>query len=135
MELVSTKKVLEPIIDILEHIKGVQEDMITLSARANDAFYDLIESAGLAFDERATIAMQYQDIFSQQLGAIIHAINSITAQMKEYLDADTPELLDSKLEELRRCLNDSLEEARHKKKAFMGKALNSDETCNAPEFF
>lgn len=133
MELIKTREVIEPIVDILEHIKGVQEDMITLSVKANNAFFELIKGAGLDMDERATAAIQYQDIFSQQLSAVVEAINSVTAQMATLTTMQDEALLERQVAELRQMLDESLEEARRKKKAFMGGAM-SEET-GVTEFF
>jgi hypothetical protein len=123
---INSNTVIEPVIDILNHIKGVQSDMITLSERASTTFYDLFEQNDIPMTTEVVVAFQYQDIFSQQLGAVVHAVTKITEQLSCYMEnTKEEEQLDQQLGELRANLNDLLDEARSRKVAFMGDALNA----------
>lgn len=125
LDQIHSLAVIEPVIDILNHIKGVQSDMITLSEKTSTTFYDVFEANNLPMSEEAVIAFQYQDIFSQQLGAVVHAVTKITEQLSLYTTTTKEEeILDEQLSTLRANLNTLLDEARAKKVAFMGDALN-----------
>ncbi len=114
--------IFEPLIDILEHIKDVQTDMITLSEKSASIFFDHFEQQGLEFTDDVTKALQYQDIFSQQLSVIAHAVTTVADKLKlcqNPLDVHDHSLL----ENLRTELDTLLDDARHKKVAYMGDAL------------
>lgn len=65
----------QPALDrLLEHVMGVEEEMIELSAASHRAISGWINGSGGEIPDEVLEALQYQDILSQQLGATIEAI-------------------------------------------------------------
>ena len=69
--------------DLLEHIKQVESETMTLSRDAQLRLTAFIDAAQLQLDDATLEAMQYQDIVSQQLGATVETIESIQASLRE----------------------------------------------------
>ncbi len=99
--------------DILEHIRSVQEDISRLNFEAMQKINDCIFDAGIDVDDEVFVALQHQDILTQQLGAIKELTQTLNRHLEQYEDYET---LESKFLA-------ALEIARAKKEAFRGNAF------------
>jgi hypothetical protein len=119
---------------LLEHLIDVESEMITLSARGHRSIAEWIKETKLEASDEVLEAMQYQDIFSQQLGATIEAIESVRALLAQNMETEIEE--DSaamvKIGQMDSKLVDVLEKAQQKRAAFSGKTDPDDEGI---EFF
>ena len=122
--------------DLLEHIKQVELDTITLSQEAQLKISNFIEKNKLELDDEAAEALQYQDIVSQQLSATIEAIETVQKTLKVYAHnfSEDEKVADSSIAILRKKLDAVLDTAKAKKEAFSGHVKSgSDE--HEIEFF
>lgn len=121
--------------ELLEHIKQVEKDTISLSKEAQIRLSSFIESQNIELNDEVAEALQYQDIVSQQLSATIEAIEAVQENLQIF--ARTLEEGDTSADEnagrLQTKLSAVLEEARAKKEAFSGHIKNNDE--DEIEFF
>jgi len=122
--------------DLLEHIKQVELDSISLSKEAQMKLANFMEKNGCVLDDEAAEAMQYQDIVSQQLSATIEAIDMVQKNLQIYAHnfAEDEKIADSGIVILRKKLDDVLEKAKAKKDAFAGHLKSSDDEHEI-EFF
>ncbi len=97
---------------VFEHIKEVQSNIVELNHSSmsllEDAIFDLEED----ISEDGYIALQHQDILSQQL----NATNELIEMVCRHIDK-------SSSEDLNRDIISSLEVAKAKKEAFSGNAF------------
>jgi len=122
--------------ELLEHIKQVERDTITISKEAQMKLSSFIESNNIEIDDEAAEALQYQDIVSQQLSATIEAIELVqkNLQMFSHSFSEDEKIADDSIIKLRKKMNAVLDEAKAKKEAFSGHVKNkSDE--HEIEFF
>ena len=122
--------------DLLEHIKQVEKDTITISQEAQMKLSSFIEKNNIEIDDEAAEALQYQDIVSQQLTATIEAIELVQKNLQMFAHTFKQDeiIADESVLKLRSKMNVVLEEARAKKDAFSGHIkTKSDE--NEIEFF
>ena len=122
--------------DLLEHIKQVEKDTITISQEAQMKLSSFIEKNNIEIDDEAAEALQYQDIVSQQLTATIEAIELVQKNLQMFAHTFKQDeiIADESVLKLRSKMNVVLEEARAKKDAFSGHIkAKSDE--NEIEFF
>jgi len=129
--------ILDSVYDLLTHIKEVQQDAIDLSSESLLKISDFIESNNLEIDDNVASALQYQDIISQQLTAIIEAIDSVQNNIDRFnhsykTDEDIAVESMNKLEEK---LSLALGEAKDKKDRFSGKFANNNADEEDIEFF
>ncbi len=118
--------ILLSIVEILRHIQSVQGDVMELSERSAVRFHNFVTENKLTPNEDVLQAFQYQDIVSQQLGAVSEAIISVEKNIAVYLHAvkqDQNTLAES-IEKLSTKLTKSLETAREKQEAFSGNAID-----------
>jgi hypothetical protein len=101
---------------VLEHVMGVEEEMIALSAASHRAISGWMRDAGAEVPDEVLEALQYQDILSQQLGATIEAIGKV----REMLAHPSAPEQDAKL-------LDILETAQSKHAAYRGKVEDDSE--------
>lgn len=122
--------------DLLEHIKQVELDSISLSKEAQMKLANFMEKNGCVLDDDAVEAMQYQDIVSQQLSATIEAIDMVQKNLQIYAHnfVEDEKIADSSIAILRKKLDDVLEKARAKKDAFSGHIKSNDDEHEI-EFF
>jgi len=122
--------------DLLEHIKQVELDTITLSQEAQLKISNFIEKNKLELDDEAAEALQYQDIVSQQLSATIEAIETVQKTLKVYAHnfSEDEKVADSSIAILRKKLDGVLNTAKAKKEAFSGH-IKSDDNEHEIEFF
>ena len=126
---------LSAIKELLEHIKEVQTDTIKLSRDSTMMLGEFIEDSKIELDDNAATALQYQDIISQQLSAIIEAIDSVEKSIDVFESAyqSDENVATSSLEKLQIKLKHTLEDAKKKKDAFSGKLIH--EQKDEIEFF
>ncbi len=105
------KKTFTALTDALNHIKNVQKNITELNHKSMNSLNDSIFELDLDLPEESFIALQHQDILSQQLSATNDLIDTIT----EELSKDS-----TQLEEV---INSSLEVAKKKEVAFSGNAF------------
>jgi uncharacterized damage-inducible protein DinB len=130
------KMMFQTLNDLLEHIKQVELDTITLSQEAQLKISNFIEKNKLELDDEAAEALQYQDIVSQQLSATIEAIETVQTTLKVYAHNfnEDEKVADSSIAILRKKLDGVLDTAKAKKEAFSGHTKsNNDE--HEIEFF
>jgi len=121
--------VLNSLDKLLEHIKEVQLDVISLSNDSLLKMSNFIEENNIEVDENILTALQYQDIITQQLTATIKAIDSVKVDIKRFshtYDSD---------ENLQKKLNTTLADAKEKKDRFSGKTVQNNVDSNEIEFF
>ncbi|PHR55580.1 MAG: hypothetical protein COA44_10045 [Arcobacter sp.] len=108
--------------DLLEHIKQVEKDTITISREAQMKLSSFIERNNIEIDDEAAEAMQYQDIVSQQLSATIEAIELVqkNLQMFSHTFKQDELIADDSVVKLRKKMNIVLQQAKAKKAAFSG---------------
>lgn len=127
--------IFDSLYELLEHIKQVEQDTISLSKEAQIRLSSFIESQNIELNDEVAEALQYQDIVSQQLSATIEAIEAVQENLQIFArtleKGDTSE--DESASKLQTKLSAVLEEARAKKEAFSGHIKNNDE--DEIEFF
>ena len=96
----------------LEHIKEVQSNIIELNHTSMTFLNEAIFEADIEISENGFIALQHQDILTQQLGATSELIEMIGKHIVESSDGD-----------LVKNINAALEVAKAKKDAFSGNAF------------
>lgn len=118
--------ILFSIVEILKHIQSVQGDVMELSERSAVRFHNFVTENKLTPNEDVLQAFQYQDIVSQQLGAVREAIVSVEKNIAVYLHAVSQDqnTLSESIEKLSAKLTKSLETAREKQEVFSGNAIN-----------
>ncbi len=124
----NTEKILTSVLEILKHIKEVQIDVKELSKDSIMSISNFLDEQKIGLNTEVMEALQHQDIISQQLSAIVDAINSVEKNITVYIHAlkeDTGMISDG-LEKLNSKLSKSLDEAKLKKSSFGGKALNEN---------
>lgn len=106
------KKVLDAIQGALEHIKDVQSDITKLNHESMSLLNEAIFEADVEISENGFVALQHQDILTQQLNATSELIEMIDKHINESQDDD-----------LAKDITSSLEVAKAKKDAFSGNAF------------
>ncbi len=99
--------------EIFGHIKSVQEDISTLNLKSMQKVNDFLFKLDIEIDEETFVALQHQDILTQQLKAVSELVEALQDYMRNYQDEQT---LESKF----LC---ALEIAKAKKEAYRGKAF------------
>lgn len=97
----------------LEHIKEVQSNVTELNHDSMTMLSEAIFEADVEISENGFVALQHQDILTQQLGATSELIDMIGKHINE-----------SSFEELEKNISASLDVAKAKKDAFSGNAFN-----------
>ena len=115
---------------LLEHVIGVEREMIELSAASHRTISGWINGSGTPIPDEVLEALQYQDILSQQLGATIEAIEKVREHLGQV--AGTAGDGDDILLDADAKLLGILETAQSKHAAFRGRDGNDTE---AIEFF
>lgn len=110
--------------NLLEHVKDVERDTISLSKEAQIKLSSFIEKNNIELDDEAVEALQYQDIISQQLTATIEAISVVQQNLQIFAHnfAEDEKIMDSSSAILRKKLDKVLEDAKCKREAFSGQA-------------
>ena len=108
--------------DLLEHIKQVERDTITISQEAQMKLSAFIEKNNIEIDDEAAEALQYQDIVSQQLSATIEAIELVQKNLQMFAHTFKQDELiaDDSVVKLRTKMDVVLQQAKAKKDAFSG---------------
>jgi hypothetical protein len=106
------KTVLATLESAMGHIKEVQTNIITLNHEAMTLLNDAIFDADLELSDEGFVALQHQDILTQQLNAT-----------SELMDMVTKHIQDDDFDKLARNIEASIEVAKAKKEAFSGNAF------------
>ena len=101
----------EALLQTLAHIKEVQENISALNHQSMTTLGDDIFSMDIDLNEDSFVALQHQDILTQQLSAT----NDLIEKVSQYLEEDRQNLKQDILE--------ALDEAKAKKEAFSGNAF------------
>jgi hypothetical protein len=128
--------ILDSVDSLLEHIEEVQKDVIHLSSESLMGMSRYIEKNKLEVDEDISVALQYQDIVTQQLNATIDAIESMRKSIARFSHAfeSDENLVQESMKRLQEKLNTTLAEAKEKKNRFSGKT-SGNEADDEIEFF
>ncbi|MCK4875684.1 MAG: hypothetical protein KAS26_07545 [Sulfurimonas sp.] len=129
--------ILDSVYDLLTHIKEVQKDAIGLSSDSLLMISNFIESNNIEIDDNVASALQYQDVISQQLTAIMEAIDSVQENIDKFnhsYKTDEDIAVDS-MNKLQEKLSLALGEAKDKKDRFSGKFANNHADEEEIEFF
>lgn len=123
--------------ELLEHIKQVEKETISLSLEAQMKLSRFIEKQKIELDDEAVEALQYQDIISQQLSATVEAIEAVQKNLQIFAHTfkHDEKIADESVAKLQIKLSDVLEEARAKKEAFSGHSKKSSTDEDEIEFF
>ncbi|HIP02384.1 MAG TPA: hypothetical protein EYG75_02600 [Campylobacterales bacterium] len=97
----------------LDHIKEVQTNVTALNLKSMTMLGDAIFEAEVEISEDGFVALQHQDILTQQLSATSELIEMISKHINESSD-----------EALEKNISAALEVAKAKKDAFSGNAFN-----------
>jgi UTP-glucose-1-phosphate uridylyltransferase len=97
----------------LDHIKEVQTSVTALNLESMTMLGDAIFAADVEISEDGFVALQHQDILTQQLSATSELIEMISKHINESSD-----------EALEKNISAALEVAKAKKDAFSGNAFN-----------
>ncbi|RUM62746.1 MAG: hypothetical protein DSZ05_09630 [Sulfurospirillum sp.] len=109
----SEEAVCDVLAQIFTHIKSVQEDIARLNLQSMEKINDLIFNSGVEVDEKTFVALQHQDILTQQL----NAVGELSEMLQKHLENfDNFETLESKF-------LSALEIAKAKKEAYRGNAF------------
>ena len=129
--------ILKSVDELLDHIKNVQRDVISLSGESLMKMSGFIEKNSIEVDEDILTALQYQDIITQQLSATIEAIDSMKSSMERFSHAyeSDENLAAQSIDKLREKLNSTLQEAKEKKDRFSGKSAQQSIDTEEIEFF
>ena len=96
----------------LEHIKEVQTNVTALNHKSMTLLGDAIFDADVDIGEDGFVALQHQDILTQQFSATNELIEMISKHISESSD-----------EALEKNISEALEVAKAKKEAFSGNAF------------
>lgn len=120
---------------LLEHIKAVESETISLTKEAQLRMVRLLEKNGITPDDETLEAMQYQDIIAQQLSATIEAIESVQGHVQYFLHAFNQDdtIASDSMNKMESKLTMALEKAKEKRAAFSGKLQH--EADDGIEFF
>ncbi len=99
--------------DALEHIKDVQTNVTKLNLESMTKLSEAIFDSDFELEEEGFVALQHQDILTQQLGATSELIEMISKHINE-----------GSAEDLEKNISGSLEVAKAKKDAFSGNAFD-----------
>jgi hypothetical protein len=107
------KVLLSTIQTVLDHVTQVQKDVTKLNHDSMSLLNDEIFEADLELSDDAFIALQHQDILTQQFSATSELLEMIN----KYID-------ESNFYSLEKNISDALIVARRKKDAFSGNAFD-----------
>lgn len=129
--------ILDSVEELLTHIKEVQIDSIKLSSESLLMISNFIEKNNLDIDDDVATALQYQDIISQQLTAIVEAIDSVQNNIDRFNHSHKTDegLAVDSIKKLQEKLSMTIKDAKDKKNRFSGKSSNNDEDFDEIEFF
>lgn len=114
---------------VLSHIKEVQQEVSTHSKDSMLAIGAFLEEKGVEISPEVLKAIQAQDIYSQQLGATVEAIESIEKYLDYYLRSlkEDSGMLADNFSKLSSKLDESLARAKDRHQAFRGQIMATDD--------
>jgi uncharacterized protein YjgD (DUF1641 family) len=98
--------------EMMEHIKEVQTNIIGLNHESMTMLNDVVFDADIDLNDDVFVALQHQDILTQQLNATSELLEMVTRHVN-----------DSSFEELEKNITASVDVAKAKKEAFSGNAF------------
>lgn len=119
---IGIEDVLTSILEILEHIRQVEGEIITMTRKSSEIFVKDIRSKSNLLDPEVLEAIQLQDIISQQFSAISDAIEAMQKHLevhKHTIRADNS-ILNANIQRLYTKMLCSLDEAKNKQASFSG---------------
>lgn len=121
-QIVTMEDILTSVLEVIAHIKSVQQDISKLSAESSSALLEYIKQKGELTPEVSN-GMQLQDIVSQQINSVIDAIEAIESSIAMHLRAVREDnmILHSSFSKLHARLVSSFEEAKKKQEALIGR--------------
>ena len=128
--------ILDSVDELLTHIKDVQTDAIKLSSESLLMISNFIEKNNLEIDDEVATALQYQDIISQQLTAIVEAIESVQCNIDRFNHSHKTDegLAVDSIKKLQDKLSITIQDAKDKKNRFSGKSADNAD-LDEIEFF
>ncbi len=129
--------ILDSVEELLTHIKEVQIDSIKLSSESLLMISNFIEKNNIEIDDDVATALQYQDIISQQLSAIVEAIDSVESDIDRFNHSDKTDegLAVESVKKLQEKLSMTIKDAKDKKNRFSGKSAGDKTDFDEIEFF
>lgn len=127
---------LQTLNELLEHVKNVERETISLTQEAQLRMIRFLEKNNLQVDDETLESMQYQDIISQQLSATIEAIENAQEHIHYFVHAFNQDdaIAVQSIEKMHGKLTHALDKAKEKHSAFSGK-INSTDDDDGIEFF
>lgn len=127
---------LQTLNELLEHVKGVERETISLTQEAQLRMVRFLEKNKLQVDDETLEAMQYQDIISQQLNATIEAIENAQEHISYFVHAFNQDdaIAAQSIEKMHSKLTNALDKAKEKHSSFSGKMNRADDD-DGIEFF
>ncbi len=121
-KIVTMEDILVSVLEIIAHIKNVQQDISNLSAQSSSALLEYIKQKGELTPEVAD-GMQLQDIVSQQINSVIDAIDAIESSIAMHLRAVREDnmILHNSFSKLHARLISSFEEAKKRQESLIGR--------------
>ena len=120
---------------LLDHIKTVQLDVIDMTKSSYMTVSEIFSQFQGQLPDKALESLQYQDIVSQQLSAIVEAIEIVQKNIEYYTHAtiEDSKMVQKNLQKLGNKLDDAIRRAKEKRDAFSGKV--GHENADDIEFF
>lgn len=127
-ELVMNQDLFESISILLEHIKVVQTDVIEMTKDSYLTLSTIFAKFQDQLPDEALESLQYQDIVSQQLTAIVEAIDMVQKNIEYFTHSNKEDskMVQENIEKLSLKLDETVEKARAKRDAFSGKVGHSE---------
>lgn len=118
----------ESISILLEHIKVVQTDVIGMTKDSYLTLSTIFAKFQDQLPDEALESLQYQDIVSQQLTAIVEAIDMVQKNIDYFTHSNKEDskMVQENIEKLSSKLDETVEKARAKRDAFSGKVGHSE---------
>jgi len=130
------EKLFVSIDELLDHISTVEQDVGQFTFDAFIAMNRYLQENNLQVDENLAMALQSQDIISQQLSATMDAIQSCKegiAAFEAYLTTDI-EKVKSDLDAITEKFSSATAKAKERREAYLGNMHNED-SDDEVEFF
>ena len=137
-ERIGIEDVLTSILAILEHIKKVENEIVTLTQKSSGILVKEIRTKCNSVSTEVLEAIQLQDIIAQQFSAIAEAIEAMEKYLGIHMHTlrTDNEILNTSIQKLYKKMIDSLDEAQKKQASFSGhSSVNMEDRDDEIEFF
>ena len=127
--MVTNEELFRSLRAVLSHIKDVQQEVAKHSKDSMLAIGAFLEEKKVEISPEVLKAIQAQDIYSQQLGAAVEAIDSIEKYLDYYLRSlqEDSGMLAENFSKLSGKLNESLDRAKDRHQAFRGQIMATED--------